>query len=254
MSLSQMRSHLWRAVRATSTDRVFASARERHAALAPYPSLSAVLAELGSSVSESFATRDALTRVLVAEAQRWRARLCDPWAAALVLAYLPMLIRLRARLRSAAVPAPDLDQLVAESFLDVVRSLPLARRRDRIPMHLRQGTQRRVFLALKREERARRERQQIFAIGLRTGQSPFAEVRSGEEPNDAESRELEALLAAHLHASGDLDHFELVRRTALSGQSLRAFARSLGASAAEQETLYNRLKRRRERVLRRLEQ
>ena len=71
----------------------------------------------------------------------------------LLLAYYPMLSRLRHRIYGDSISRCDLDQIVITTFLSVVADFPLAEKPDRIAMHLRQRTQRRVFRTLREDQR-----------------------------------------------------------------------------------------------------
>ena len=131
----------------------FDRARGRHDALAAHHTITSVLGTLGDERRDGYAERDALTRALIAE-QQWSPS--SFWSAALLLAYYPMLSRLRHRIYGDAIPAGDLDQIVITMFLTVVTEFPLDKKRDRTAMHLRQRTERRVF-RLVREDQRRQE-------------------------------------------------------------------------------------------------
>lgn len=132
----------------------FDDGRTREPALAADPSILAVLAVLADASEATYPERDALTRALLAEQQRAPSKL---WSAALLLAYAPMLTRLRRRLLSSAVDRDELDLLVIEAFLEAAQGYPLEHRRPgHTALYLRQDTQRAVFKLLKLEHRAPR--------------------------------------------------------------------------------------------------
>jgi hypothetical protein len=148
MSIRHLREAINSLARSATTKALFQNAKARHPALAGHETAEAVLAALADESEAGWAEREALTRALLAEAQARR----DPfWAALLVSAYYPMLVRLCSRLRGRGFDVEDVNQLVVSTFLDVVRSFPLDRRQDRTSMHLSQMTRRKVFRALRRE-------------------------------------------------------------------------------------------------------
>jgi hypothetical protein len=94
-------------------------------------------------------TKEALTRALIREHRR-----APVWifGGALLVAYAPLLVCLRCRLRSAALDDDDLDQVLVDEFLGAVLRFDEAVHRDRALMHLHQNTRRAVFELLGREQ------------------------------------------------------------------------------------------------------
>ena len=253
MCLSSLRPGLVLSLRSACARAAFAEAASRHAAMATTSSFGALLLELQDTSERTYPRRDELSRVFITESQRSRH---PSWAAALTVAYLPMIRRLRSRLVSESVGRGDLDQLVLESFLTVIAAFPLAKRTDRAPMYLRQDTQRAVFRALKLEQRDTVDfRRMLEELGDELETDPVRLSASGDENNEEEQRELSHMLRGHLDrarlAEGVAD---LVCRTTVGGENIAAFVRELapGADEAERYRIYNRLKRRRELALKRL--
>lgn len=130
--------------------RRFEEARGREPALTGYRCIAAVLATLELDDSDAYSEKDALTRALIAEQQTAP---CSLWASALLVAYYPMLSRLRHRIYDDVLAEADQDQLVVTSFLSVVAEFPLADNPDRITLRLRWMTQRLVFRWVRQELR-----------------------------------------------------------------------------------------------------
>lgn len=251
MSLSRLRSDLMRTLRTTAADGELARAQAHREELRAYPTVLSVLLEMQDQSPERYPQRDLLTRVLVAEAQASQPAV---WTSALVVAYLPMLIRLRGRLVSDTIARSDLDQIVLEAFIEVVARFPLEKRRDRTAMRLRQETQRAVFKALAAD---RKEHAELRRLVDDVTRAPDLELLRPSEPevlSEEDRGELERALRQHLYASGDAAVCDLVCRTTLGGERLVSYVRRLHPTASEGELrrVYNRLKRRRERALARV--
>jgi hypothetical protein len=127
--------------------RVFAEAARRIPALARYASASpaAVRDALRADSSLTIEQRDTLLVALLAELRATQGAL---WQALLVLAFEPMLVRIRARLgqpkavRFGRSQKDDLDQRVLLAFLDAAHTLDIASHAARA---LRLAVTRRVF-------------------------------------------------------------------------------------------------------------
>jgi len=233
----------------------FEDARRRHGALAPHATPLSVLAVLGETALERYPERDALTRALLVEHHE---RPHPFWSAILLAAYYPMLSRLRRRIVGDAFAPEDLDQLVVTTFLELVRDFPIDRRTDRLCMRLRQMTARRVFQAIgaERRERARLEFVDPDELAEKQHLRRPEVARSGRGARDPEDVDGVVDLLVEV-AGGDLDEDELevIVETRVRGEELRDHVARVcpGASGAERERTYQRLKRRRTRALERLQ-
>ena len=202
--------------------------------------------------SADIVERDAVIRTLIDLAQRDSR---GPWRTILVAAFLPMLVRIRSRLHVDERDDRDLDQVVMLQFLEAVASYPLADRDPRTAMYLRQDTRRAVVRHLRRDARRTRALDVLAAIAeRRCGFDPVRESASGEEPNPFDEQELRELLGAHLCDRLDGASRELVEKTTLGGVPLWRYveAKHPGLAPAERQRVYNRLKRRRERAIKRI--
>lgn len=266
MDLIGMNKSLRRTVENEGYVALFEEARGRSPELARHKTLRSVLAALEDTAPERYAEREALTRALVAELQRNPHPL---WNMVLQIAYFPMLCRLRCRILGETVTGHEIDQLVVTSFLEVLHDLPLGPERDRLCMHVRQNTQRRVFRCLQQEQRLNesffvRSHRDITWLAEEHyepegDESPEQEWRclwpvtspTASSPLDPEERaELVSLLVeqvGHVLSPGEL---ELVVATLVGGEKLTAYVRSLsrGESPGEQRRVYQRLKRRHSRA------
>ncbi|MCC6648106.1 MAG: hypothetical protein IT374_21370 [Polyangiaceae bacterium] len=230
----------------------FDDARTREPALAAHASILAVLAVLADASEATYPERDALTRALLAEQQRTPSEL---WSAALLLAYAPMLTRLRGRLLSSAVDRDELDLLVIEAFLEAAQGYPLCvRRPGHTALYLRQDTQRAVFKLLKLEHR----RAEVTGeLGDEDEIVPLGELVPSERDPETEARELEEMVALLRARAGDTvpaDRLDLVERTYLRGESLRdvVVAANPGVTGDALDAVYQRTKRQRARAIERL--
>lgn len=226
--------------------RYFEEARSRQAALEAFDNIAAVFKAFADDRAESYPEREALTRALLLES---RASDDALWVSILLVAYYPMLSRLRHRLVSNHLARDELDQLVLAAFVEVLRDVPLDEDTDRLAMRLRQGTQRLVFAALRKEHE-----EQHFplmpdeAVSLRA-EDPFSSTHErGQSRLD-----LAMLLKIALEAGIPQNNLELISATMLRRELLRSYVERIGpADHRERERLYQRLKRQRTRTLMRL--
>jgi hypothetical protein len=256
MGLQYVRRALEVELCAETSKREFDEARTRHPALASHETPRSVLAVLGDESERRWAEREALTRALVAEEQTRPGPL---WAALLLAAYYPMLSHLRHRIHGHDLDPEDLDQLVVSTFLEVVRAFPLAERRDRTSMHLRQMTQRRVFRHLREEHVARlliapdeiEELGPISPDAWPERRPPRQRHKVRAEPVD--DRVVVTLLTTRAACLGR-DQIDLVITTIVRGERLRCYVERTYADRdpVERGRIYQRLKRQRSRTLARL--
>jgi len=163
-------------------ERVYAEARPRHRALAPYETIAAVLAALGRSSSATIEVRDAIAGALVTELQRSGGTL---WSAMLLGAFIPMLSVLRGRLGPPR--NEDLDQGVLLAFLEAARCI---RSESYVIRNLRLVTEAKVY-AERRAERRHAEAQEFDDDTYtrdRTAAESYAKVAADEVLDFIESR------------------------------------------------------------------
>lgn len=223
----------------------FRDAAERRPALAEHGELGTVLAVLGDESESSYPAREALTAAMMAEHQETGDSL---WSSALLLAYYPMLSRLRFRLVSSPAVREELDQVVVTAFLSAVREVPL--HLDRLPMRLRQRTERTVFGFL-RKEWAEHKPAADGAELAKFGTESIEQRRFQE--TDEYLFDLARLLDRAASEGLPADAIELIEATVLRRQQLRAYVeRLVPDDEEERERTYQRLKRQRSRTLSRL--
>ncbi len=226
--------------------RVFDESRARHAALAGHADVASVLAALADDREHTYPERDALTRALLSEHRASGEAL---WASVLLVAYYPMLSRLRHRLVSDAVPRDELDQVVITAFLAALGELPVDEHADRIAMRLRQRTERQVFAFLRKEREQRHPGIDVEAL---EDLDPDA-IAPRRARTDEELFDLALLLERAAEEGIPQSSLEVVAATVLRRELLRSYVdRVAPDDDLERERMYQRLKRQRTRVLRRL--
>ena len=169
-----------------------------------------------------------------------------------------MLSKLRHRLFTNSLSGDDLDQLVITSFLTVVSELRLEEVPDRISMHLRQRTQRRVFRLLRDERRLQDAELLIDPEGLlEASESRWPETlgnsdRSPQTPTDAASAV--SFLVTHAQEVLDGECFELVTATAICGRQITEYLERAAPKLEQRQRSreYQRIKRRHSRAIARL--
>ena len=248
-----MRSALRSVVERLRTDvlgasqrRVFEAGRTRQPALAAHPDVASVLAALDDEAEGTYPERETLTRALVAEHRDSGASL---WASMLLIAFAPMLVRLRNRLVTDTVPGDELDQLVVTGFLTALSDLPPSERVDRVAMRLRQRTERHVFASLRKEHDHRRPSVNVEELE--------ASDPDAFGPRHASTHErlydLALLLQRAVEEGLSLGGLDVIEATVLRRELLRSYVdRVAPDDDLERERMYQRLKRQRSRALRRL--
>ena len=219
----------------------FLAARQRQPVLGRYSTMRHVLTELAGESASAYPEREALTRALLAEHRGGQDSL---WASALLVAYYPMLSRLRHRLVCRELARDELDQLVLASFLAVLHELPRARQHDRIALCLRRRTARAVFAVLRKqceEQRALQQYEQLCRVA--------PEII---EPGSELDEQAVLLLHAARSAMAPLEGAVLVH-TVLQQEQLRSYVdRTIEGDEPVRERAYQRLKRQRTRALHRM--
>jgi hypothetical protein len=138
--------------------RAFDAGRAKQRGIAAHADAASVLAMLDDEAEGTYPAREVLMKALIAEHRATRASV---WASLLLGAFKPMLVRLRNRLVSDTVPGDELDQLVITAFLVSLTDVPLT---DRLPMRLRQRTERQVFAFLRKEREQRHAGMSVSAL------------------------------------------------------------------------------------------
>jgi hypothetical protein len=231
---------------------LFAEARTRHAALGAFDTPCAMVAYLRRNEGRCAEMRSAIVAALIAEVQSGPTA---DWLALLVLALFPGLLRLRERLAPRAFEAPDdLTALTFECFCEAAVALPLSTQGRCAVLNLMSATRRQVFRhvnaarALTTLERSLDERhlvripaneldaeQAIISIEAAVAHTAETALALLAEPGVCRC-ELDVTLAVDTIAS-NLPLSEWVRRT------------HPGLSEAELARTYERVRRRRSRIV-----
>lgn len=227
--------------------RSFDIGRARHPALAPHEGVASVLAALADDREHTYPDRDALTRTLLAEHRESGDAL---WASMLLVAYYPMLSRLRHRLVCDTVPRDELDQVVVTAFLGAISELSLLDHADRIALRLRQRTERQVFAFLRKE----REQQHPSATSDELATLGAEITETGRTATTDEALlDVTLLLERAAHEGLSKAGIEVIEATVLRRERLRSYVERVAPDDdVERERMYQRLKRQRTRALRRV--
>ncbi|MCG8423338.1 MAG: hypothetical protein MJE77_36010 [Proteobacteria bacterium] len=259
MKLRTLKSAMRRDVCSEAHRGRFARAQTRHPALAEHETVSSILAALKDESRERHHHREAIARALIYERQE---RPHPFWSAVLLVAYFPMLSRLRGRLCADALGSDDLDQLVITSFLDTIHEFPLDRGGNWISARLRQMTQRRVFRSLRHEQQMLEQVCPTEPALLllceeelldRQEHATWPEMRPPVK-RPLEPKECQELIAFLVEQVGDAirpDKLEPVIATLIRGERLRTYVERLypGLAPGERQRAYQRVKRRHSRLI-----
>ncbi len=228
--------------------RAFEAARARQPALAAHADAASVLAALADDLEETMSARDALAVALLRE-HHLHPR--GPWRSLLVVAFEPMLGRLRSRLVSNAVPRDELDQTVLCAFLLAVDQVAPRNLSHHVPVRLRQRTQRHVFRFLRKERQEQHAEIDVERLATRESESDLsveAELQTAIGGSD-----LQELLRRGWEVGLSQQSKQVIQATVLDGVPLRRYvAQRCSGTDADREQLYQRFKRARSRALRRL--
>jgi hypothetical protein len=243
---SALRNDLERLRRDALSERhrcAFEAGRVRQPAIAAHADAASVLAMLDDEAEGTYAAREALTEAIIREHRASRAAV---WVSLLIGAFKPMLVRLRGRLVSDTVPGDELDQLVVTAFLAALTEVPLM---DRLPMRLRQCTERQVFAFLRKEREQRHPGIDVEALeGLDPDALAPRRARTNEELYD-----LALLIQRAIQEGISTSGLDVVEATVLRRELLRAYVERLEPDDdVARERLYQRLKRQRSRAMQRL--
>ena len=249
MSLRRTIEHLRRDVLSPRHARRFGAARRRHEALAAYEGFQSVLEALAAS-SPDYGEAEALSRVLLAEHQ---AAPGSGWSSALIVAYAPMLSRVRRSIRGDAMAPEDLDQLVLTSFLSFASEYRLQEWRDWTAVRLRQHTRRRVFKVLEAEQEAQRRVELAPPEALEdVAPPPVPEDRPRRRPTNAtDAADAVWFLVSFIGDRLDGETVDLLAATLVCGRSLPRFFAELLSDLPDEERrrTYQRVKRRHSRFV-----
>ena len=251
MTLRSLKQALKTSLSTPKSQEAYERAKLRLPTLAHHHTPFSVLAVLGDQSARRYPEKEALTRTLVAEYQGGREPL---WSSLLLVAYYPVLWRLRSGIRSEAFCACDLDALVTEKFLEVVAEFPLSKIKDRTCMHLRQQTRRMVFRTVKEAEQEHRliecmDDDDVLNMEPAAWPEP---PRMGEPLSDPDDLEvMVALLFKHAGGAVPRRKLDVVVATLVRGERLRTYVdrRHPRASDTERRRTYERLKRERTRTI-----
>lgn len=224
--------------------RTLLEARQRNAGLACYGTVQDMLALFGDETRETTKQRDRLTRVLIAE---HRLRKSSFWSTVLFIAYYPMLVSLRFRLRSVPHTSDELDQLVMSTFLEVLESAPVDGV-TRMSLHLRRQTARELFRTIRWESVP----EDSFGDFDRTPSTAgLSDCFGNEQAVQFVFGDL------YRQVSSEVDELALraILATVLGGEESQSLARHLTRDEpATEKRFHELLKRRKTRALRLLEQ
>jgi hypothetical protein len=197
-------------------DQAYACARARHAALAPYDSVSEVLAAIDRGSRLSGERQDA---VLFAVIEEMRLGPSNLWPSLLVVAFAPMLVAVRAKMQRPR--CDDLDQRVLIAFIEAARCVQGARYVHR---QLHFGVRRRLYAEGGREHRAR-------DVELFDDETYAADLFGKDREHKAEAAEILRALEAQW---GEALCDAMLERWA-SGESFRAYVDRTHAALAPRE-------------------
>ena len=229
----------------TGTVSWFDEAKARHQCLARHTTVHSVLTVMSDETPSGWSEREALTRALIAEYQTTSLPF---WASVLLVAYYPMLSRLRRRIWGI-LDRDDLDQLVLSSFLQVVTAFSLAAVTDRVALRLRQRTERRVFRSVRCEQWELGCRDELDKpLSVKMAALPFEKEPLG--PGDPEDAVVMLIDLGRQYKPAQ--HLDVVTATILEKERLRSYADRLNRGREPPERVYQRLKRQRTRVVARL--
>ncbi len=270
MTFKEMKRALVSELKSESNMNLFKKQKSRHGILADHETVMSILAILDDESPRRWKEKDDIVRAIIDEDQK---RSHPFWSSLLIVAFYPMLSRLRGRIVGDALSRDDLDQLVLSTFLEVIDAFPLSEKPNRICMYLRQMTQRQVFRQLRQEQTAQDMvrsanfnelecREIELTEGVDTEQLdgghhlrwPETKPSSPHRPNQKEQTQLVAFLVDNVGDGIEGDRLELVIATQIHGERLSDLVRRCypDMSSGDRKKAYQRIKRRHSRALAKL--
>ena len=232
---------------AAGTNTAFETARARRPELAPFASILDVLEALDSGSAAGEERRHAIVAELVRE---HRASKSAVWSKALLVAFYPAMHALRARLTLGSISVDDIDQTILTGFVGAVAELPAQALGHFAAFRICRRMERYVFKFLMLDRGFQRVTTAVFESG------ELIVPRVVPDPIDAmfdDRLALGVLLRRATTLGLSPATVDLIEATAFGATSLRAYVRQLEPDDADaRKRLYERLKRRRSRALRRL--
>lgn len=220
----------------------FAEACQRRDDLGQYATTADVLRALSSERKDRYAERERLTRALLDEQRKHPSTL---WSTMLIVAYYPMLSRLRFRLVSDRIGSDDLDQLVLMAFIRTIALIPFDKKPDRIAMHLRQYTGKQLFRLMFWESR-------IDSLA-NDEETELIDIAVNELVERDDLHEWQMMLGDLRRRVGDDigdREIDTIAATVIGQEELWSFVtRVVTDDPTEQTRVYQRLKRQRTRAL-----
>jgi hypothetical protein len=209
--------------------------------------MASVLAAMEVDAVTSWAERESLTRVLIAEYQKTGSPF---WAAVLIVAFCPMLHRLRGRIRGDDLDSDDLDQMVIVEFLRSVAAFSSVKTPEFVALRLRQKTQRKVFQAMGRERAQRHLTDRLRLLAQEgEGNECCEDLLFSEE--ESPRRALVRVFDSHWPQIPPTTRL-VIFATVIHKESLRRYVERITDVSEARERVYRRLQRRRTRVFEQL--
>lgn len=247
MRLPALREELKRSLSTNETRKLFDEAKLHHPHLAAYPTVFALLAVLEDPRVAGYAEQERLLRALVSEDHREPANRL--WRTLLLYAFLPSLIRLRARTIRGEARSDDLDSTAWTAFVQVLAGYPLSRPGS-VAAGLTRDTAKLYFKILRREQALREHERELVAyaelvrpkalssdpvaVGFDPADHQFDTDEATIEPDElAAMREaLDRRLAERPRCPDDID---LIWATRMQGLTVREFMRVRGLLTGDDE-------------------
>lgn len=219
--------------------RTLSDARSTCELLSPFEDAEALIAAIRDRRKAHEQERDRLTRAVIDLHREGPSRF---WSSVMVVAYYPLLRRIRSKLAGGQLTSDDLDQLVIIGFLTTLSTAKLELYRH-ISIGLDQRTRRYVYNALGREF-VHETNIDVFARV-----EPRSNARRGNNEEEGSVVEIVSLSRFLSRASKDgLSDSVLTVISATQDESLREYCERQGGS----ERVYQRMKKQRTRAMRRL--
>jgi len=241
---------------------LFTEARLRLPALATHETLSSAMEVLADRSRDRNRDKDAITRALIAE---YRESKKSYWLAAILVAYAPMMRRLRRGCCGNDIPPDELDQLMITKLIDTIDTCPLDR--AWLCRELCRCTRRHVFKYLNTENAMRRLVCSVAPDQLAYDEATEAMLMASDSAESVHGSaaaaigrdpEERAICIAYLRDRAgdalDSEKLDLVIATRIDGERLtRYVARHYPASSnTERRRVYQRIKRRHSRAMAKL--
>jgi|WetSurMetagenome_2_1015567.scaffolds.fasta_scaffold30422_2 hypothetical protein len=241
MALSAVTDQICATLNSRSNALAFQRGRAACETISSFETIADLMDALRRRSEKTAAQREQLTRAVIQLFRRTRDRL---WSSVLVVLYYPLLCSVRKQLVGGRLGSDDLDQLVLDAFMTALAE-PSLDKYQNVAFGIWQLTRRRIFETLRREHQYEQHIELPCDDALYWDREPINHATVIEN-TCVNAVTVSVFLRKASEEGVNEDGLEVVTR--FNSEDLRSYCAGSGATERD----YQRLKKRRDRAMRRL--